>query len=125
MPFSFTHMIKRKTIVKKTRELVWRKYDMHCAYCGKELQYKEPQVDHIRAHGRRGTDDIDNYNPSCRRCNHYKRAHSLESFRHLMLTLHERILGNYINKVAIDYGIITVAKFDGVFYFEKFVETKQ
>ena len=117
-------------INKKKRERVWLKYDKHCAYCGKELEYKEMQVDHIRpkkifkwTKGTKPDYDVDdeiNLNPSCRRCNHYKRTRTLEGFRKLMITLHERINEHYINKVAIDYGVITEVKpFDGLFYFEK------
>ena len=36
-----------KTISKKTREQVYNKYYGHCAYCGKEIQYKDMQLDHL------------------------------------------------------------------------------
>ena len=36
-----------------------------------------------------------------------------------MLTLHERIVQPYINRVALDYGIMELKPFDGYFYFEK------
>ena len=32
---------------KKTREEVYKKYDGHCAYCGKEIEIKEMQIDHM------------------------------------------------------------------------------
>ena len=63
-------------------------------------------------------DGIENLNPSCRRCNHYKSSYMLEEFRQLMKSLHERVVKQYINKVAIDFGIIKLAPFDGKFYFE-------
>jgi hypothetical protein len=106
--------------MKIDRNKVLAKYNGHCAYCGKEITVKEMQVDHIQAKRYNGTDDFNNLNPSCRRCNHYKRASGLESFRWLMKTIHTRIEADYITKVAIDYGIITVLPFDGIFYFEKF-----
>ena len=62
---------------------------------------------------------FENLMPSCRRCNHYKRTYSLEEFRRLIKTLHERVSTQYINKVAIDYGVINIKQFDGLFYFEK------
>jgi hypothetical protein len=82
------------------------------------------QVDHIipQINGwnrNEYTESIKNKNPSCRRCNHYKRAHSLEMFREMLLTLHKRIRDIYICKVAEDYGIIQVQEWDGVFWFEK------
>ncbi len=75
-------------ISKSKREAVYRKYKGHCAYCGREIAYKDMQVDHfqpLRAWGIEdaGTDDLDNLMPACRMCNHYKRANSLETFRAL------------------------------------------
>ena len=114
---------------KKTREEVYKKYDGHCSYCGKEIEIKEMQIDHMhpkaygesyaRIVGKVELQSIENYMPSCRSCNHYKRALSFEGFRKQMLTLHERIEKIYIVKVAIDFGILKLEKFDGKFYFEK------
>ena len=81
--------VKRKSLSPKVREAVYYKYDGHCAYCGKKLNTKEFQVDHLipvqRERFGKYTEDqlerFDNYMPTCRRCNHYKRAHSLETFR--------------------------------------------
>jgi len=122
-------------ISKKIRELVYLKYDKHCSYCGKELKtIKEMQIDHLEPKyyrnfiGRdengmpqfKDPDRIENLMPSCRRCNHYKRANSLNFFRSMIDTLHERIRKNYITKVAEDFGLIKFKEFDGLFYFEKF-----
>lgn len=116
---------------KELRLKVYNKYDGRCGYCGNEVKFKDFQVDHIIP--KRSVDyiisknkdwfnvnDFSNLMPSCRRCNHYKRASSLDNFRLSMKTLHDRITKNYINKVAIDYGIISsIVPFDGKFYFEK------
>lgn len=32
---------------KRLRELVYQKFDCHCAYCGKKLELKDMQVDHF------------------------------------------------------------------------------
>lgn len=113
------------------RQKVWLKYNKHCAYCGKELEYKDMQVDHMTSIYAREAynyipkisrsiiNSFENLMPSCRRCNHYKRAETLEGFRRLMKTLHKRIQGQYITKVGIDYGIVKVKPFDGIFYFEE------
>jgi 5-methylcytosine-specific restriction endonuclease McrA len=115
------------------REQVYKKFGGHCAYCGKEIKFKEMQVDHIKAKANNkpigrdlmgdfvypDIDDIINLMPSCRRCNHYKRAGSLDNFRILLLTLHERMHNLSIAKVAEDYGIIEYKEWDGKFYFEK------
>ena len=114
---------------KKQREKVWLKYNKHCAYCGKKLDYKDMQIDHLKplAYAPFPNDkysyvhSFENLMPSCRRCNHYKRANSLEQFRLLINTLHERIISQYISKVAIDYGIIEIKPFSGKFYFENYL----
>ena len=129
---------------KSDRILVYNKYGKRCSYCGKHLLYNEMQVDHLipRCMGQKPNEraskkrikfytefhkkieNLDNLMPSCRRCNHYKRSLSLKDFRRLLRTLDERIKDHYINKVAIDYGIITsVVPWDGVFYFERYKET--
>jgi 5-methylcytosine-specific restriction endonuclease McrA len=100
---------------------IYNKYGGRCAYCGKFLEFKDMQVDHIiplRGWKGKYVDGINNLNPSCRRCNHYKRAHNLEFFRHMLETLHERVRQIYIYKVAEDYGIIEIKKWKGKFYFE-------
>lgn len=37
--------MSRKAISKNIRELVFNKYNKHCAYCGCELEYKDMQID--------------------------------------------------------------------------------
>jgi 5-methylcytosine-specific restriction endonuclease McrA len=104
---------------KTDRIKIYKKYDGHCAYCGKPIDITEMQVDHIEPKRKGGQDSIDNYNPSCRRCNHYKRSLDLEQFREYIKTLHERIARDYITKVGLDYGIVKLEPFDGRFHFEK------
>ncbi len=120
---------------KELREKVFNKYKKKCAYCGKDIEYKNMQIDHLTpkrlSHyydhersknwiGAKGDniDSFENLMPSCRRCNHYKRAYTLEEFRTLIKSLHKRIAKQYISKVAIDYLIIILKPFTGEFYFE-------
>lgn len=113
---------------KSVRERVYKKFDGHCAYCGKSIEYKQMQVDHYypqckaRFYSRRFNIDVhaeENLMPTCRRCNHYKRAATPKQFKTLMKTLHERLEAIYILKVAVDFGMATIQPFDGLFYFEK------
>lgn len=105
---------------KERRLLIWNKYGKRCAYCGNDLEYKNMQADHLVPQRSGGTSNTDNLMPSCRRCNHYKRGDTIETFRCSMQTLHERVRNIYIVKVAIDYGIVSMTTtFDGFFYFEK------
>lgn len=124
--------MKRKTISKKEREAVFQKYDGHCAYCGKVLEYKEMQVDHLIPYqrerfGRYTEDEIwcfKNYMPSCRRCNHYKRAHNLETFRRYIAEIPKKLSDLYIFKVGLDYHLCGTNEHQIVFYFETVEQTK-
>lgn len=106
---------------KIDRQAVYNKYDGHCAYCGCKLEsIKDMQVDHILPQRRDGTNDLDNLNPSCRLCNHYKRGNDLETFRTFSLGgLIERLKKIYIFRVALKYGMIEIKSFDNKFYFER------
>lgn len=110
---------------KKLRQKVYEKFEGRCAYCGKEIEYKVMQVDHYfpKCSHVADVNSFENLMPSCRRCNHYKRAEPPEFFRAQMKTLHERLMKIYIVKVAVDYGIIEIKPFDGVFYFETLKQT--
>lgn len=124
------HRIKSSMTKKQEKQFIYVMYFGHCSYCGCRLQtIKDMQVDHVIP--RRSfdvhypaitydVDDLQNKKPSCRRCNHYKRARSLESFRKLLRTIHLRLEKIYIYKVAKDYNVITENQpWNGEFYFEK------
>ena len=111
------------SVSKSKREEVYRKYDGYCAYCGREIAYKDMQVDHfqpLRAWGIEdaGTDDLDNLMPACRMCNHYKRANSLETFRRYIAEIPRKLRENYIYKIGVVYGNIIEAEKPIEFYFE-------
>lgn len=114
---------------KEIREQVYNKYQGHCAYCGKKIEYKDMQLDHIIPQWH--LDDvrfnwqwdkietIENYMPSCRRCNHYKRGNSLEIFRKMIEEIPSKLFrDNYIFKVACDYGLFNSENQKIKFYFE-------
>jgi 5-methylcytosine-specific restriction endonuclease McrA len=129
----------------KLRDLVYMKYDGHCGYCGRGIKRTEFQVDHIipkRNYGMNGktvpaakhSDEVwfvlekekaercnsfDNLMPTCRSCNHYKRANDLEGYRLLMKGVLARLRKVYIFNVAENYGIIKSEPWDGKFYFER------
>lgn len=118
-----------KSISKKTRLAVYEKYNGHCAYCGKALEYKEFQLDHLiprqRERFKRYSEDeiecFENYMPACRRCNHYKRAHTLECFRQMIEEIPKKLFrDSYIYKVGLDYGLVTTHEHKVTFYFEEF-----
>ena len=118
----------RKAIPRAAREEVFRKYGGHCGYCGKVLTTKDFQVDHLvpvqrEKWGKATEQEVENFKnfmPSCRRCNHYKRAHSLETFRRYIEEIPEKLReDNYIYKVGLDYGLVEEHPKKIVFYFEQ------
>lgn len=124
-------MQKRKAIPKKVREAIYQKYNGHCAYCGKKIEYKEMQVDHLipvqRERFKKYSEDeiecFENYAPACRRCNHYKRAHSLDVFRKMIEEIPAKLYrDNYIYKVGLDYGMVEAYEHKVKFYFEQVSE---
>ena len=123
---------------KKQREAVYAKYDGHCAYCGKKIEYKDMQVDHLipqrratskAGRGRLPVEQIENENNymcSCRSCNHYKRAHSLETFRRYIEEIPEKLTrDNYIYKIGLRYNLIEEHPRKIKFYFEEWEERNQ
>jgi hypothetical protein len=124
-------MIKRKAIPKKVREAVYNKYGGHCAYCGKKIEYKDMQVDHLipvqrERFGKYTEEQIEcfeNYMPVCRRDNNYKRAHTLETFRKYIEEIPKKLYrDSYIYKVGLDYGLIETHEHKVKFYFEEYEE---
>lgn len=123
-------------IKKNVRELIWLKYDKHCAYCGREIEYKQMQVDHIEAQWstmsaekckqvglKKGSNDLDNLNPACIRCNKWKSTFSINQFRkeiQLQLERLKRDSNQY--RLAFDYGMIIENHEPIVFYFERWKE---
>jgi 5-methylcytosine-specific restriction endonuclease McrA len=121
--------------MKKTdRQKVFDKYGGKCAYCGCELK-KGWNVDHIEPafhnwsdedvvrilkEKSRGAHSIDNYNPSCPRCNKWKSTYSIEDFRREISMQVERLKRDSSNfRMALDYGMIQPTENPVTFYFEQ------
>lgn len=114
---------------KEERMKVYQKYDGHCAYCGKEIAYKDMQVDHINPLYRgwayrpanAGTDDMENYNPSCRSCNFRKGTYTIEQFRTELKRQCEGIIKRSFQvRQSMDYGLLEYHDRPIIFYFERF-----
>ena len=107
------------TATKKLK--VYQKYGGRCAYCGQRIELKEMQVDHIKPKADGGTDELENLNPVCALCNHYKRATPLELWRDEFIgRILDRLQKTYIFRVAERYGMVEVKGWNGKFYFEEF-----
>jgi hypothetical protein len=64
--------------------------------------------------------------PSCRRDNHYKRAHTLETFRKMIEEIPKKLYrDSYIYKVGLNYGLVEPRERKIKFYFEEVEEMKK
>lgn len=121
--------MKHKPIPKRTRQLVYAKYDGHCAYCGCKLEPKDMQVDHIksvfqstRENGwyEAQDDSIENLMPACRQCNFYKNETDIEGFRtRIHEWLEKTCRQSFQVRLAMKHGILEYHPWDGKFWFEK------
>ena len=121
---------------KELRKKVYDKYGGHCAYCGKKIALEDMQMDHIKPRWHnvtqneldglgidKGTDDIENLYPSCRRCNFRKGTMDIEQFRKEIGLQCKRIMNSSFQvKQSVDYGLLEYHNRPIVFYFEKDVK---
>lgn len=115
----------RKAIPKRLRQAVYDKYNGRCAYCGCKLEYKEMQVDHIKAVYVSENEDnsIENLMPACRMCNFYKSSFELEKFRERITNvLYENIKKTFNYRFLLKYGLIEEKTKLIKFYFEEVEE---
>lgn len=111
--------MNRKRINKEERQQVYEKYGGHCAYCGRKIEYKDMQVDHMIPLRLGGADDMSNYMPACRMCNHYKRGNTLEGFRKMVETIPEKLeRDSYIYRVGLAFENVEAHDKRINFYFE-------
>jgi 5-methylcytosine-specific restriction endonuclease McrA len=119
-------MEKKIVRTKINRELVYRKYNGKCGYCGDDIDIKKMQVDHIIPvkgfEARSKNVDLNNINnlmPACFGCNNWKSNHSLEGFRKELSHQIERCnqySRNY--KIGKRFGLFTENNIPIKFYFE-------
>lgn len=111
---------------KNVRDIVLKKFDSHCAYCGCEITLRTMHIDHIvplqrNSYGSRfGDNTIENYNPACMPCNISKASFDLETWRKelaLKIMRIERDSSTFRNLKR--FGLVAVIKNTVEFYFER------
>lgn len=122
-----------KGLKKEKRVLIHKKYKGKCAYCGNKVDYDKMHVDHIVPLYRKwtqkeldeygitkGTNNIDNLNPSCATCNISKSTFTLENWRKEIKLKVNRVRKSNSNvRLLESFGIIIYRNKDVVFHFEK------
>lgn len=118
---------------QQIRQKVYDKCKGHCAYCGNSIMFNKMQIDHIEPRWHtfseeeakkhkinKGSNDIDNLNPSCSRCNKWKSTYTLEKFREIIQTSLIRLNRDTPNyRLAKDFGLLIETNIEVKFYFEK------
>lgn len=109
------------------RQAVFDKTTGRCAYCGCPLKFANFQVDHLfpqcRAHMypkdmAGGVDAFLNLFPTCAKCNNYKHAMFLETFRSELEKQITRLKKSAQFDRALRYEQVEVTEKPIVFYFE-------
>jgi len=93
---------------KIVREIVYNKYGGRCAYCGCRLNNTSFVIDHIKAlrrgerdKNKKGSNAIENFNPSCFSCNSSKGVFTIEQWRSELAQKKKRL-----NRDSSSYRII-------------------
>ena len=111
------------------RKAVYKKYDGHCAYCGREIGFKKMQVDHywpqFLAHHKPEIDNdcFENLMPSCHKCNIHKHGMRLEVWRQELQLQIARLRKNAQFDRALRFGQIRITESPIVFHFERYNQT--
>lgn len=109
----------------KIRDLIYNKYAGKCAYCGYEIERNKFHIDHIKPKRRHlkefyGTDELENYNPSCKSCNSSKGAFDLEDWRREISLKELRLFNNESNyRICLRFDLVKKTDNNVKFYFEK------
>ena len=110
---------------KHERMAVYNRYQGHCAYCGRSIEYKEMQVDHywpkFLSHHEPLLDSnrYDNLMPSCRKCNIHKHGMRPERWRAELQLQIARLMKNAQFDRALRFGQLQITENPIVFYFER------
>ena len=118
-----------KSIPKEKRLKVFEKFNGKCAYCGNAIEYSKMHIDHITPKFRgwsnselekfdiiKGTDNIENLNPSCISCNTSKSTFTIDKWRKEIQLKHDRLLrDNSSYRLLNRFGLI---KFNNIIVFE-------
>lgn len=101
------------------RKLVFDKYGGKCAYCGTNLVLTKFDIDHINPKSLGGTNELKNLNPSCQRCNSWKKTFSIEEFREVIKSQVKKLRKDIAAfKLVEDYFMVKDCENEVKFYFE-------
>lgn len=112
------------------RDFIYSKFNGHCAYCGCEIKRDNFHIDHLIPIRRgttdiqlkgllRGSNELENYNPSCISCNSSKNEMSIETWRkELLLKVMRLNRDSSQYRLMKRFGLIKETGVSIIFYFE-------
>ena len=101
------------------RRDIYNRFDGHCAYCGKKIEFDDMTIDHILPQSKGGKDTVENTIPSCQLCNNQKADRSVEEFRDFISNLTDVLDESKQYRLAIRYKkVVQVKPTPITFYFE-------
>jgi 5-methylcytosine-specific restriction endonuclease McrA len=129
----FLFYIMSQKFTKEKRKSVLDKYGGKCAYCGVNVSYSTMQIDHIKPVYRsstnkelsvygitKGTNDINNLNPSCKSCNASKSTFTVNKWREELALKTMRLRrDNSTFRILERFKLIKATSKDIVFHFER------
>ena len=110
--------------MKIDRHAIYRKFGGRCAYCGREISFKEMQVDHywprfLAHHQQEDNNREENLMPSCQKCNIHKHGWRPEEWRKELQLQVSRLRKNAQFDRALRFGQIEIKESPIQFFFEK------
>ena len=111
--------------MKIDRQKIHQKYGGRCAYCGREIAFKQMQVDHFwpkflsHFHPEVDKDAFENLMPSCQKCNLHKSGMRPEMWREQLRKQVIRLRENAQFDRALRFGQVRITPCPIVFHFEK------
>jgi 5-methylcytosine-specific restriction endonuclease McrA len=107
-------------INKGKRITVFNKYGGKCSYCGDMLDFDKFHIDHIYPIYKKGSNKIDNLNPSCKPCNISKAFYDINEWKaELLLKYNKELENNPSFRIMDKFGIIRKITDNIIFYYEK------
>lgn len=102
----------------KRRKIVYEKFNGHCSYCGKKLNFDDMQIDHHVPKNKNGGSDIHNLYPSCQNCNLLKYDLSIEDFRKKIESMFTSLMDHPHIRIMHQLGFVNFTHGPVVFFYE-------
>ena len=113
-------------LAARERNLIYRKHNGHCAYCGQKIPYERMRLSWQIPGKDGGTFTIFNLQPACISCCKYKTNKSDEEFRQFIDNTSGRMYKEVeLYRLCVHFGVIEEKDTETKFYFEMSKKEKE